>query len=50
MVKGDFRYFGQEVDVNAINLVKHKGFCHYEYMPDFENVKQQLSSKEKFYS
>ena len=50
MGKGDFRYFGQEVDVNAINLVKHKGFCHYEYMPDFENVKQQLSSKEKFYS
>ena len=47
--KGDFRYFGQEVDVNAINFVKHKGFCHDEYMPDFENVKQQLPSKETFY-
>ena len=48
--KDDFKYLSQEFDNNALDLVKQKGFCPYEYMIDFEKFKEQLPSKEKFYS
>ena len=40
----------QEFDNNLLHLLKQKGFCPYEYMSDFENSKEELPSKEKFYS
>ena len=39
-----------ESDNNLLDLVKQKGFYHYEHMNDFERFKEQLPSKEKFYS
>ena len=33
-----------------LDVVKSKGFSPYEYMSNFEKFKEQLSSKEKFYS
>ena len=48
--KDDFKYLSQEFDKNKLDLVKQKGFYPYEYMTDFENFKEQLPSKEKFYS
>ena len=40
----------QEFDNNVIDLFKQKGFYLYEYMSDFEKFKEQLPSKENFYS
>ena len=40
----------QEFDNNLLYLLKQKGFYPYEYMSDFENSKEELPSKEKFYS
>ena len=40
----------QEFDKNKLDLVKQKSFYPYEYMTDFEKFKEQLPSKEKFYS
>ena len=40
----------QEFDNNILDLVKQKGFYSYEYMNNFEKFKEELSSKEKFYS
>ena len=40
----------QEFDKNILDLVKQKGFYLYEYMSDFENFKEELPSKERFYS
>ena len=40
----------QEFDNNVLDLVKQKGFYPYEYMSDFEKFKEELPSKEKFYS
>ena len=34
----------------VLDLVKQKGFYPYEYMSDFEKFKEELPSKEKFYS
>ena len=48
--KDDFKYLSQEFDNDVLDLVKQKGFCPYEYMSDFEKFKEDLSSKEKFYS
>ena len=48
--KDDFKYLSQEFDNNVLNLVKQKGFYPYEYMDDFEKFKEELPSKEKFYS
>ena len=48
--KSDFKYLGQEFDNNVLDLVKQKGFYPYEYISDFEKFKEQLPSKEKFYS
>ena len=36
--------------INVLDLVKLKGFYPYEYMSDFEKFKEQLTTKEKFYS
>ena len=48
--KDDFKYLSQEFDNNVLNLVKQKGFYPYGYMRDFEKFKEELPSKEKFYS
>ena len=50
LAKYDFKYLSQEIDNNVLDLVKQKGFYPYEYMSDFEKFKEQLPSKEKFYS
>ena len=46
----DFKYLSQEFDNNELDLVKQKGFDPYEYINNFERFKEQLPSKEKFYS
>ena len=48
--KDDFKYLSQEFDNNVLDLVKQNGFYPYEYMSNFEKFKEQLLSKEKFYS
>ena len=50
LAKDDFKYLSQEFDNNVLDLVKQKGFYPYEYMSDFEKFKEQLPSKENFYS
>ena len=46
----DLKYLSQEFDNNVLVLVKQKGFHPYEYMDDFERLKVEFPSKEKFYS
>ena len=46
----DFKYLSQEFDNNLLNLVKQKGFYPYKYVSNFEKFKEQLPSKERFYS
>ena len=48
--KDNFRYLSQELDNNVLDLVKQKEFYPYKYMSDFKKFKEQLPSKEKFYS
>ena len=48
--KDDFKYSSQEFDNNVLDLVKQNAFYPYEYMTDFEKFKEELPSKEKFYS
>ena len=48
--KDDFRCLSQEFDNDLLDLVKQKGFYHYEYLSDFEKFKEKLTSKENFYS
>ena len=48
--KGDFKYLSQEFYKNVLDLSKQKAFYPYEYMSDFEKFKEELPSKEKFYS
>ena len=33
--KDDFKYLSKECDNNVLDLVKQKGFYHYEYMSNF---------------
>ena len=40
----------QKIDNNVLDVVKQKGFYPYEYMSDFEKLKEELLSKGKFYS
>ena len=40
----------QELHNNVLDLVKQKGFYPNEYMSNFEKFKEELPSKEKFYS
>ena len=44
------KYLSQEIDNNVFNPVSQRGFYPYEYMSDFETYKEELTSKEKFYS
>ena len=46
----DFKCLSQEFGDNLLDLVKQKAFYPYEYMGNFEKFKEQLPSKEKFYS
>ena len=46
--KDDYKYFSQEFDNNALDLVKRKVFYPYEYMSDFEKFKEELPGKKKF--
>ena len=48
--KDDFKYLSQECANNKLDLVKQKGFYPYEHMSDFKKFKEQLASKERFYS
>ena len=48
--KDYFKYLSQESDTNVLDLVKRKIFYPYEYMNDFEELKEELPSKEKLYS
>ena len=48
--KNDFKYLSQEFHNNVLDLVKQKGFYPYEYTNDFGKFKEELPSKEKFYS
>ena len=48
--KDDFKYLSQEFDNKVLDLVKQKEFDPYEYMSNLEKFKEQLPSKEKFYS
>ena len=45
-----FKHLSQECDRKVLCLVKQKGFCPYECMSGFEKFKEELPSKEKFYS
>ena len=45
LIKDDFKYLSQEFDNDVLDLVKQKGFYTYECMSDFENFKEELSSK-----
>ena len=40
----------QECDNNVLDLVKKKGFYPFEYMNDFEKIKEKIPNKEKLYS
>ena len=40
----------QKFNNNVLDLVKQKGFYPYEYISDFEKFKEELPSKETFYS
>ena len=40
----------QESDNHVLDIAKQKGFYPDEYMSDYENFKEQLPNKEKFYS
>ena len=48
--KDDFKYLGQEFDNKVLDLVRQKTLDLYEYISDFEKFKEELPSKEKFYS
>ena len=48
--KDNFNYFSQKFDNNVLDLVKKKEFYYFEYMADFEKLKEKLRSKEKIYS
>ena len=50
MRKDDFKYLSQVFDNNVLDPVKLKGFYPYEYMSDFQKFKEELPSKETFYS
>ena len=48
--KDHFKYLSQEFDKKVLDLAKQKGFYPYEYMSNFEKFKEELLSKEKFYT
>ena len=48
--KNGFKYLSQEFDSKVLDLAKQKGFYPDEYMSHFEKFKEELTSKENFYS
>ena len=48
--KDNFNYFSQEFDNNLLDLAQQKVFYPYEYVSSFEKFKEDLPSKDKFYS
>ena len=48
--KDDFKYLRQEFDNSVLDLMKQKRFYPHNYVRDFEKFKEELLSKEKFYS
>ena len=48
--KRDFEYLDYKFDDDVLDLAMQKGFYPYEYMNGFENFKEQLPNKKKFYS
>ena len=50
LANDNFKYLSHELDNNVLDLVKQKRSYPYEYRREFENFKEQLPSKEKFYS
>ena len=46
--KDNFKYLSQEFNIYVLDLVKQKEFYPYEYMSDFEKLKEELPCKEKF--
>ena len=50
MGKSDFNSLNQDFDNTALDSVKLKGFCRYEYMSGFVKFEEELCSKETFYS
>ena len=47
--ENDFKYLSQELDINALDLLKQKGFYPYQQIRGFEKFKEELPSKKKFY-
>ena len=43
------KYLSQQFDNNVLDLVKPKVFYPYRYKSNFEKLKEELPSKEKFY-
>ena len=50
LAKDNFKYLSQEFDNNVLDLVKQKVFYLHKYLSGFEKFKEQLPSKEKFYT
>ena len=48
--KDYIKYLIEEFDTNVLDLAKQNEFYPHEYKSDFEKFKDELSSKEKFYS
>ena len=49
--KDNFKYLRtKNFDNNVLDLVKQTRFYPYKYIRDFEKFKEELPSKEKFYS
>ena len=46
--KDNFKYLSQEFNIYVLDKVKQKEFYPYEYMSDFEKLKEELPCKEKF--
>ena len=46
----DFKFLSEKFNNNILGLVKQKSFYTFEYMSDFEEFKEELPSKGRFYS
>ena len=43
--KDYFKYLSQEFDIKVLDVVKQKGLYPYEYLIDFERLKEELPMK-----
>ena len=48
LAKDYFKYLSQEFDNNLLGLVKQKIFYSYEYMSNFESLKNNYHEKKSF--